>query len=129
MTNANKIYSKTVINDVFDLQDLEQDNNGKYDFMDSDSNYSVDSDSSNFSIDDTSINSVVVEGVTQATVGTATVGTATVGTATVGTAIQSDEEELEPSYMSYCRNCYKKIKNNIRKRFTKKGVPPFETPV
>ena len=69
--------------------------------MDSDSNCSVDSDSSNFSIHDSSMNNIV------------------------GTA--KEEEEENTTYMSYCRNCYKKIKNNIRKRFIKKGVTPFET--
>lgn len=101
VTNT-KVYSHTVIEDVFDLLDkplTDNDNdNGKFDFMDTDSDLSTDSNGSKFSNEDKVDDNIKVD-----------------DNVKVEDNVKVDEEE-DKSYITYCRNCYTKLKNKIINR-------------
>jgi hypothetical protein len=100
-----KIYSKAVIEDVFNLKN-KPDSSNNFDFMDSDSDVSVDSDTSNFSdlanaVEANAVEANAVEAYTSVT------------PVEANTLVTPDAN----TNISYCRNCYQKLKTKIKSKF------------
>jgi len=101
-----RIYSKAVIEDVFNLKN-KPDSSNNFDFMDSDSDVSVDSDTSNFS---DLTNAVEAEAPEAAAVEAYT----SVTPVEAHTLVPPADAYTNTSY---CRNCYQKLKTKIKSKF------------
>jgi len=108
-----KIYSKAVIEDVFNLKN-KPDSSNNFDFMDSDSDVSVDSDTSNFSDLAEAPEAAAVEAnAVEANAVEATPADA------YTLVTPADAYTLADAHTntSYCRNCYQKLKTKIKSKF------------